>query len=43
MLRGILTDFSGDQDEYQKLEQLTFIRFLDLKFSDKIPDSKTIA
>jgi len=33
---------SDDQTEYQILDRLTFLRFLDLELSDKVPDSKTI-
>lgn len=35
-------NLSDDQTEYQILDRLTFMRFLDLELSDKVPDSKTI-
>ena len=35
-------NLSDDQTEYQILDRLSFMRFLDLKLSDKVPDSKTI-
>lgn len=35
-------NLSEDQTEYQILDRLTFMRFLDLTLSDKVPDSKTI-
>jgi transposase, IS5 family len=35
-------NLSDDQMEYQILDRMTFMRFLDLELSDKVPDSKTI-
>ena len=35
-------NLSEDQTEYQILDRLTFMRFLDLTLGDKVPDSKTI-
>jgi len=35
-------NLSDDQTEYQILDRLSFMRFLDLELSDKVPDSKTI-
>ena len=35
-------NLSDDQTEYQIFDRLSFMRFLDLKLSDKLPDSKTI-
>jgi IS5 family transposase len=35
-------NLSDDQTEFQILDRLSFMRFLDLKLSDKVPDSKTI-
>lgn len=35
-------NLSDDQIEYQILDRLSFMRFLGLKLSDKIPDSKTV-
>jgi len=35
-------NLSDDQIEYQILDRMTFMRFLDLELSDKVPDSKTI-
>lgn len=35
-------NLSEDQAEYQILDRLSFMRFLDLVLSDKVPDSKTI-
>lgn len=35
-------NLSDDQTEYQILDRLTFMRFLALELSDKVPDSKTI-
>ena len=35
-------NISDDQTEYQILDRLSFMRFLDLELSDKVPDSKTI-
>jgi IS5 family transposase len=35
-------NLSDDQIEFQILDRTTFMRFLDLEISDKVPDSKTI-
>jgi IS5 family transposase len=35
-------NLSDDQIEFQILDRMTFMRFLDLELSDKVPDSKTI-
>jgi IS5 family transposase len=35
-------NLSDDQTEYQILDRLSFMRFLDLELSDKVPDSKTV-
>ena len=35
-------NLSDDQMEFQILDRMTFMRFLDLELSDKVPDSKTI-
>jgi len=35
-------NLSNDQTEYQILDRLSFMRFLDLELSDKVPDSNTI-
>jgi IS5 family transposase len=35
-------NLSDDQTEYQILDRLSFMRFLELELSDKVPDSKTI-
>jgi len=35
-------NLSDDQMEYKILDRMTFMRFLDLELSDKVPDSKTI-
>lgn len=35
-------NLSDDQCEYQILDRLSFMRFLGLQLSDKVPDSKTI-
>lgn len=35
-------NLSEDQAEYQILDRFSFMRFLDLVLSDKVPDSKTI-
>jgi IS5 family transposase len=35
-------NLSDDQTEYQILDRLSFMRFLNLELSDKVPDSKTI-
>jgi len=35
-------NLSDDQIEYQILDRLSFMRFLSLKLSDKVPDSKTV-
>ncbi|HRS54050.1 MAG TPA: transposase, partial [Bacteroidales bacterium] len=35
-------NLSDDQTDYQILDRLSFMRFLDLELSDKVPDSKTI-
>ena len=35
-------NLSDDQTEYQILDRMSFMRFLGLKISDKVPDSKTI-
>jgi IS5 family transposase len=35
-------NLSDDQIEYQILDRMSFMRFLDLTLSDKVPDSKTI-
>ena len=35
-------NLSDDQCEYQILDRLSFMRFLGLKLSDRVPDSKTI-
>jgi IS5 family transposase len=35
-------NLSDDQTEYQLLDRLSFMRFLDLGLGDKVPDSKTI-
>ncbi|HHE33224.1 MAG TPA: transposase, partial [Chlorobaculum parvum] len=37
-----LYNLSDDQTEYQMTDRLSFKRFLGLKSSDKVPDSKTI-
>ena len=37
-----LYNLSDDQIEYQIIDRLTFKRFLGLKASDRVPDSKTI-
>jgi IS5 family transposase len=37
-----LYNVSDDQMEYQIMDRLTFKRFLGLKISDRVPDSKTI-
>ena len=37
-----LYNLSDDQMEYQILDRRSFMRFLSLKISDKVPDSKTI-
>nr|WP_246046639.1 transposase [Chlorobaculum thiosulfatiphilum] len=37
-----LYNLSDDQMEYQITDRLSFRRFLGLKSSDKVPDSKTI-
>jgi transposase, IS5 family len=37
-----LYNLSDDQIEYQITDRLTFKRFLGLKSSDRVPDSKTI-
>ena len=37
-----LYNLSDDQMEYQILDRRSFMRFLGLKISDKVPDSKTI-
>jgi len=36
-----LYNLSDDQVEYQALDRVTFQRFLDLKSSSRVPDSKT--
>src|SRR5450432_3219826 len=35
-------NLSDDQMEYQILDRMSFMRFLGLKISDKVPDAKTI-
>jgi len=35
-------NLSDDRTEFQILDRMTFMRFLDLELSDKVPDSKTI-
>src|SRR5450432_1860877 len=35
-------NLSDDQMEYQILDRVSFMRFLGLKISDKVPDAKTI-
>jgi IS5 family transposase len=35
-------NLSDDQTEYQILDRMSFMRFLDLQLSDKVPDSKTV-
>ncbi len=35
-------NLSDDQAEYQILDRFSFMRFLELELSDKVPDSKTI-
>jgi IS5 family transposase len=35
-------NLSDDQTEYQILDRISFMRFLELEISDKVPDSKTI-
>lgn len=35
-------NLSDDQMEYQVLDRMSFMRFLGLKISDKVPDAKTI-
>ena len=35
-------NLSDDQTEYQILDRMSFMRFLGLKISDKVPDAKTI-
>ena len=35
-------NLSDDRTEYQILDRLSFMRFLGLKISDKVPDAKTI-
>lgn len=41
ILQGIY-NLSDDQAEFQITDRLSFMRFLNLKMSDKVPDSKTI-
>ena len=41
ILQGIY-NLSDDQVEFQITDRLSFMRFLNLKMSDKVPDSKTI-
>lgn len=41
VLQGIY-NLSDDQTEYQITDRRSFMRFLELKTSDKVPDSKTI-
>ena len=42
LILQILYNLSDDKTEFQIMDKLSFMRFLDLSLTDKVPDAKTI-